>query len=77
LQQVYFDLHFIHKSIEIVEQNKILLRQFEKTAKARYSVGQAVQQDVFLAQLEISACWTAWLCWINRRKACTPRSTAC
>lgn len=54
LKQIYFDLHFIHKSIEIVEKNKTLLMQFEKTAKARYSVGQAAQQDVFRAQLEIS-----------------------
>ena len=54
LKQAYFDLHFVHKSIEIVEKNKALLIQFEKTAKARYSVGQAAQQDVFRAQVEIS-----------------------
>lgn len=54
LKQVYYDLHFVHKSTEIVEQNKRLLMQFEKTAKARYSVGQAAQQDVFRAQVEIS-----------------------
>ncbi len=54
LKQEYFDLHFAHKAIEIVERNKILLVQFEKTAKARYSVGHAAQQDVFRAQVEIS-----------------------
>lgn len=54
LKEGYFNLHFVHKSIEIVERNKALLMQFEKTAKARYSVGQAAQQDVFRAQLEIS-----------------------
>jgi outer membrane protein TolC len=54
LKEAYFTLHFIHKSIEIVERNKTLLIQFEKTAKARYSVGQAAQQDVFRAQVEIS-----------------------
>lgn len=54
LKEAYFNLHFVHKSIEIVEKNKVLLMQFEKTAKARYSVGQAAQQDVFRAQLEIS-----------------------
>jgi outer membrane protein TolC len=54
LKQAYFDLHFVHESIEIVEKNKGLLMQFEKTAKARYSVGQAAQQDVFRAQVEIS-----------------------
>ncbi|MDE3224776.1 MAG: TolC family protein [Nitrospirota bacterium] len=54
LKEAYFTLHFVHKSSEIVEKNKTLLIQFEKTAKARYSVGQAAQQDVFRAQVEIS-----------------------
>jgi len=54
LKETYFDLHFIHKAIEIVERNKVLLMQFEKTAKSRYAVGQAAQQDVFRAQVEIS-----------------------
>lgn len=54
LKEAYYSLHFIHESIEIVGRNKALLVQFEKTAKARYSVGQAAQQDVFRAQVEIS-----------------------
>jgi outer membrane protein, heavy metal efflux system len=54
LKQAYYDLHFVHKSIEIVEKNKELLRQFEETAKARYAVGQGAQQDVFRAQAEVS-----------------------
>jgi outer membrane protein TolC len=54
LKEAYYALHFVHKSMEIVERNKALLIQFEKTAKARYSVGQAAQQDVFRAQVEIS-----------------------
>jgi outer membrane protein, heavy metal efflux system len=54
LKEAYFNLHYVHKSIEIVERNKVLLMQFEKTAKTRYSVGQAAQQDVFRAQVEIS-----------------------
>lgn len=54
LKEAYYSLHFVHKSIDIVERNKALLTQFERTAKARYSVGQAAQQDVFRAQVEIS-----------------------
>lgn len=54
LKETYFNLHFVHKSIDIVEKNKALLMHFEKTAKARYGVGQAAQQDVFRAQVEIS-----------------------
>lgn len=54
LKQQYWDLHFVHKGIEIVEKNKLLLMQFEKTANARYSVGKTAQQDVFRAQVELS-----------------------
>lgn len=54
LKEAYYDLHFVHKAIEVVQKNKLLLIQFEKTAKSRYAVGQAAQQDVFRAQLEIS-----------------------
>lgn len=62
LKEGYFNLHFVHKSIEIVERNKALLLQFEKTAKARYSVGQAAQQDVFRAQLGFHESWIGWQC---------------
>lgn len=54
LKEAYLDLHFVHDAIGIVEKNKVLLMQFEKTAKSRYAVGQAAQQDVFRAQVEIS-----------------------
>ncbi len=54
LKQDYWDLHFVHKGIEIVQKNKLLLMQFEKTANARYSVGKTAQQDVFRAQVELS-----------------------
>lgn len=54
LKEAYFDLHFVHEAIDIVERNKLLLIQFEKTAKARYAVAKAAQQDVFRAQVEIS-----------------------
>lgn len=54
LTQEYWDLHFVHKSIEIVAKNKLLLKHFEKTANARYSVGRAAQQDVFRGQVEVS-----------------------
>ena len=54
LKESYFDLHLVHKALEIVEKNKGLLQDFEKTAKARYAVGKVAQQDVFRAQVELS-----------------------
>jgi cobalt-zinc-cadmium efflux system outer membrane protein len=54
LKEAYYDLHFVHQSIEVVDKNKRLLTDFENAAQARYAVGRAVQQDVFRAQTEIS-----------------------
>lgn len=54
LKEAFYDLHLVHKALEIVRKNLILLQNFEKTAKARYMVGQGTQQDVFRSQTEIS-----------------------
>lgn len=54
LKELFYDLHLVHKSIEVVGKNKLLLEDFEQTANARYTVGQTAQQDVLRAQTEIS-----------------------
>ena len=54
LKEVFYDLHFVHGSIRVLQQTMLLLQEFEKTATARYSVGQAAQQDVLRASTEIS-----------------------
>lgn len=54
LKEAFYDLHFVHDSIGVLGKTKRLLEDFEQTANARYSVGQAAQQDVLRAQTEIS-----------------------
>ncbi|WP_045225118.1 TolC family protein [Methyloterricola oryzae] len=54
LKESFYDLHFVHDSIDVLGKTKLLLEEFEDTAESRYSVGQAAQQDVFRAQTEIS-----------------------
>jgi outer membrane protein TolC len=54
LKQAYFDLHVVYQSIDIFQRNKALLREFEESAKASYTVGRGAQQDVFRAQTEVS-----------------------
>jgi len=54
LKVAYFDLAFTHQSLEVVERTRAILREFEQTARARYSVGQGMQQDVLKAQVELS-----------------------
>ena len=54
LKESFYDLHFVHDSIDVLGRTKQLLEEFEDTAQSRYSVGQAAQQDVLRAQTEIS-----------------------
>jgi len=54
VEQAYFDLYFVDRSLVILQQNRELLQTFEKITETRYSVGKAAQQDVLKAQLEIS-----------------------
>ena len=54
LKQLYYQLYFLERSIGINEENQELLSQMEKIAEARYSTGQAAQQDVIKAQVELA-----------------------
>ena len=54
VKDAYFDLAFLHKSIETVTRNKALLEKFARIAEAAYTVGKGIQQDVLKAQVEIS-----------------------
>jgi outer membrane protein TolC len=55
LKQMYFEYQFASRSLDIVRRNHTVLDQYRQMAEARFSVGQAIQQDLFKAQLEISA----------------------
>jgi cobalt-zinc-cadmium efflux system outer membrane protein len=50
----WWELLYLDKAIEIVEQNKALMRDFVEIAQTKYKVGKGLQQDVLLAQLELS-----------------------
>jgi cobalt-zinc-cadmium efflux system outer membrane protein len=54
VKSAYYRLFLVHKSIEIMNEEKELLRQFEKIAETKYAVGQAAQHDVLKAQVELS-----------------------
>lgn len=54
LKLAYYDWFYISKAIEITKKNRDLLERFEKIARARYSVGKGIQQDVLKAQVELS-----------------------
>jgi len=50
----WWSLHYLDRALEIVVRNQELLRQFVQIAKTKYEVGDGLQQDVLLAQLELS-----------------------
>lgn len=50
----WWELYFLDRSVNIVDSNIKLLRKFVKIAQTKYKVGKGLQQDVLLAQLELS-----------------------
>ncbi len=54
VKTIWWRLFNFDRSISIVLLNQDLLRQFVQIAQIKYKVGQGLQQDVLLAQLELS-----------------------
>jgi outer membrane protein TolC len=52
LKAAYFQLAYLSKTLTILEQDGVLLKQVEKAADARYRSGMGTQQDVLQAQLQ-------------------------
>lgn len=50
----WWQLYYLDRALETVDMNQILLRQFITVAKTKYETGKGLQQDVLLAQLELS-----------------------
>jgi len=54
VKMVWWNLFFLDRALEVVENNQVLMRQFIEVAESKYRVGKGLQQDVLLAQLELS-----------------------
>ncbi|MDX8411373.1 MAG: TolC family protein [Mariprofundaceae bacterium] len=50
----WWNLFYLERALGIVRRNQELLRQFVRIAETKYKVGKGLQQDVLLAQLELS-----------------------
>jgi len=50
----WWKLYYLDRALETVDMNQTLLRQFITVAKTKYETGKGLQQDVLLAQLELS-----------------------
>jgi len=54
VRTIWWRLFNLDQALSIVVRNQELLRQFVEIAQTKYRVGQGLQQDVLLAQLELS-----------------------
>ena len=50
----WWQMHYLDRAIEIIEQNQDLFRQFVEIADTKYEIGEGLQQDILLAQVELS-----------------------
>ncbi len=54
VKTVWWNLVYLEQAIAVIQRNQTLLEQFINVAEVRYQVGQGQQQDILLAQLELS-----------------------
>lgn len=50
----WWNIFYLDRALEIVSHNQTLLRQFVRIAEVKYKTGEGLQQDVLLAQVELS-----------------------
>ncbi len=54
VKQVYFELFYFYKTVQITERNRGILSSFVDIARTKFSVGKGIQQDVLRAEVELS-----------------------
>lgn len=69
VQMRWWNLFYLDKALVIVNKNKSLLRQFIKIAETKYKTGKGLQQDVLLAQLELSKLLDSDMQWQSMRES--------
>lgn len=52
VKELYYDLFFTYKSLDLLNEKSSLLKGIEEAALSRYSAGMASQQEVLMAQTE-------------------------
>ena len=50
----WWNIYYLDRALETVAQNQSLMRQLIQIAQSKYKVGKGLQQDVLLAQLELT-----------------------
>ncbi|GAI12479.1 unnamed protein product, partial [marine sediment metagenome] len=69
VKKAFFSLFWLDRAIRISQEEKEVLERLTKIAEKKYETGEANQQDVLKAQLEISKVLDKILILNQRRKA--------
>ena len=54
VRRAWWQTFYLDRALDTVARNLALMRQFVQIAQTKYRVGRGLQQDVLLAQLELS-----------------------
>ncbi len=54
VEKAYWQIYLLERSLEITEQNRLILQDLERVVDARYRVNQVAQQDLLRVQTELS-----------------------
>ncbi|MGR9099164.1 MAG: TolC family protein [Gammaproteobacteria bacterium] len=54
VKKTWWMIYYLDRALQIIAANQNLLRQFVEIAQTKYEVGEGLQQDVLLAQVELS-----------------------
>ena len=54
VRMTWWDIFYVDRALETLSQNQELFRKLIDVAKTKYETGEGLQQDVLLAQLELS-----------------------
>jgi len=73
VKQGWWRLFFLDRAVEVVRRNQDVLRQTAAVAQTRYRVGEGLQQDVLLAQMEFSKLLEMEIEWTGERRTAEAR----
>ncbi|MCL7423043.1 MAG: TolC family protein [Methylobacter sp.] len=54
VKTIWWGIFYLDHALQIIDSNQALLRQFIQITRTKYEVGEGLQQEVLLAQLELS-----------------------
>jgi outer membrane protein TolC len=73
VKTAYYDLSHVYRTLEVTQRNKSLLEELAKITRTRYSLGQAIQEDVIRNQVEISKMVDDLIMLDQKKRALTAR----